>query len=179
MHYGNRGAAFESLINMANIQYDNAGIALVHKRPTPVKVLKSKGHKVTNGVYEAKSTVDYDGIYKGKAIYFEAKSVKGNRFKLDNLHDHQMKHLEKTFNLGAVCFLLIEFSDSKTIYFVPYTVMKFYVDKSKATYAPRGSKSIPQDDFDVYAYGVKSTNRSLLDYLYWVDELYEGEVMVN
>lgn len=178
MHFGNRGMAFESLINMANVQYENGGVALINKRPTPVKVLKTQGSKV-QGVYESKSTVDYDGVYKGKAIYFEAKSVKGTRFKLDNLHDHQIKHLEKAFNLGAVCFLLIEFSDSKTIYFVPYTVMKFYVDKSKANYAPRGSKSIPQDDFDVYAYGVKSTNRSLLDYLYWVDELYGGEASVN
>jgi len=179
MHHGNRGMAFENLINMANIQYENGGVAMINKSPTPVKVLKSNGHKVINGVYESKSTVDYDGVYKGRAIYFEAKTVKGRRFDLKNIHDHQIKHLEKAHKLGAVCFLLIEFSDSRTIYYVPFTVMKHYIDNSKVKDAKKGSKSIPQDDFDVYAYGVKGSARCLLDYLVWVDELYGIEAKAN
>ncbi len=61
-------------------------MALINKRPTPVKVLKSKGGRVLNGFYEAKSTVDYDGVYKGRAIAFEAKSTeKDTRFDLKNI----------------------------------------------------------------------------------------------
>lgn len=31
--------------------------------------------RVKDGYYESKSTVDYDGVYKGRAIAFEAKST--------------------------------------------------------------------------------------------------------
>lgn len=64
----NSGMAFEMLINLANEMYQSGGVALINKRPTPVKVLKSKGGRVLSGFYEAKSTVDYDGVYKGRAI---------------------------------------------------------------------------------------------------------------
>ncbi|WP_416809021.1 Holliday junction resolvase RecU [Bacillus thuringiensis] len=90
MGLGNRGMVFEMLINLANEMYQRGGVALINKRPTPVKVLKSKGGRVLNGFYEAKSTVDYDGVYKGRAIAFEAKSTeKDTRFenKLELKHE--------------------------------------------------------------------------------------------
>jgi recombination protein U len=86
MSQGNRGMAFEMLLNLINQMYANQKVALIIKRPTPVKVLKSKGTKVLNGFFEAPSTVDYDGVYKGRAIAFEAKSVGIDRFDLKNLH---------------------------------------------------------------------------------------------
>lgn len=46
MGQGNRGMAFEMLINLANQMYQRVGVALIKKRPTPVKVLKSKGGRV-------------------------------------------------------------------------------------------------------------------------------------
>ncbi len=55
---------------------------VINKRPTPVKVLKSKGGRVLNGFYEVKSTVEYNGVYKGRAIAFEAKSTE-NATKFD------------------------------------------------------------------------------------------------
>ncbi|PGM88175.1 hypothetical protein CN958_27060 [Bacillus cereus] len=42
MGQGNRGMAFEKLINLANEMYQREGLALINKRPTPVKVLKIK-----------------------------------------------------------------------------------------------------------------------------------------
>lgn len=68
MGLGNRGMAFEKLINLTNEMYQRGGVALINKRPTPVKVIKSKASQVIKGFYEAKSTVDYDGVYKGRAI---------------------------------------------------------------------------------------------------------------
>ncbi|PEB83666.1 recombinase RecU [Bacillus cereus] len=56
MGLGNRGMAFEMHINLANKMYQRGGVALINKRPTPVKVLKSKGGRVLNGFYEAKTT---------------------------------------------------------------------------------------------------------------------------
>ncbi|EJS46626.1 recombinase RecU [Bacillus cereus] len=56
MGLGNHGMAFEMHINLANKMYQRGGVALINKRPTPVKVLKSKGGRVLNGFYEAKTT---------------------------------------------------------------------------------------------------------------------------
>lgn len=65
----NRGQAFEQLLNFTNLQYERAGIALIHKRPTPMKLLRKQGFHFI-AAFEKKSTVDYDGVYRGKAIYF-------------------------------------------------------------------------------------------------------------
>ncbi|MEH7536400.1 Holliday junction resolvase RecU [Bacillus toyonensis] len=120
MGLGNRGMAFEMLINLANEMYRRGQVALINKRPTPVKVLKSKGGRVLNGFYEAKSTVDYDGVYKGRAIAFEAKSTeKDTRFDLKNIAQHQLDYLEKAERMGAICFFLIEFSKDKSVFAVP------------------------------------------------------------
>lgn len=169
MSYANRGQAFENHLNYANALYAKRNIALINKRPTPVKVLKSKGTQITKAVWEKKSTVDFDGVYRGKAIYFEAKSVKGKSFALSNIQDHQMEHLQKAEDQGAVCFLLIELRDFGQVFFVPYSTIKHYVYHA----AHGGRKSIPKNDFEVYAWEVFKTERSPLDYLHWVDKLIE------
>lgn len=46
MGLGNRGMAFEMLINLVNEMYQRGGVALINKRLTPVEVLKSKGERV-------------------------------------------------------------------------------------------------------------------------------------
>ncbi|MFK4470025.1 recombination protein U [Bacillus sp. RC252] len=153
MGLGNREMAFEMLIN---------------KRPTPVKVLKSKGVRVLNGFYEAKSTVDYDGVYKGRAIAFEAKSTENaTRFDLKNIAQHQLDYLKKAEKMGAVCFFLIEFSKDKSVFLVPLSVIQAYVRMSQQ---PKGKKSIPRADFDIYGYLVNQTERATVDYLQYIDE---------
>ncbi|HDR7595220.1 TPA: Holliday junction resolvase RecU [Bacillus mycoides] len=168
MGLGNRGMAFEMLINLANEMYQRGGVALINKRPTPVKVLKSKGSRVLNGFYEAKSTVDYDGVYKGRAIAFEAKSTNEiNRFDLKNIAQHQLDYLEKAEKMGAICFFLIEFSKDKSVFLVPQSVIQAYVRMSQQ---PKGKKSIPRADFDIYGYLVDQTERASVDYLQYIDE---------
>ncbi|WP_277680373.1 Holliday junction resolvase RecU [Gracilibacillus dipsosauri] len=171
MSQGNRGMAFENLINHSNKIYALKGRAIINKRPTPVKVLKSKGTQVLKGFYESKSTVDYDGVYRGKAIYFEAKSTKvSTRFDLDNIHKHQIDYMHQTQKLGAICFFLIEFRGTHEVYLVPFDFIHHY-----AVNADRGGrKSIPKDDFNYYSVGlVESKNGVPLDYLSLVDKLIE------
>lgn len=106
-------------------------MALINKRSTPVKVLKSKGGRVLNGFYEAKSTVDYDGVYKGRAVTFEAKSTENtNRFDLKNIAQHQLDYLEEAEKMGAICFFLMEFSKDKSVFVVPLSVIQPYVRMS-------------------------------------------------
>ncbi|PET93075.1 Holliday junction resolvase RecU [Bacillus cereus] len=168
MGQGNRGMAFERLINLSNEMYQIEGVALINKRPTPVKVLKSKGGRVLSGFYEAKSTVDYDGVYKGRAIAFEAKSTENaTRFDLKNIAQHQLDYLEKAEKMGAICFFLIGFSKDKSVFVVPLSVIQSYVSMSQQ---PRGKKSIPRADFDIYGYLVDQTERASVDYLQYIDE---------
>ena len=76
----NRGMDLESAINQTNSYYIQKNIALIYKRPTPINVVKvdySKGSpKITHAYFEKQSTTDYNGVYKGKYIDFEAKNTK-------------------------------------------------------------------------------------------------------
>lgn len=182
MTLGNRGMAFEMLINLSNEMYQRGGVALINKRPTPVKVIKSKGSQVINGFYEAKSTVDYDGVYKGRAIAFEAKSTeKDTRFDLKNIAQHQLDYLEKAEKMGAICFFLIEFSKDKSVFAVPLSIIQSYV---RMSHQPKGKKSIPRADFDIYGYLVEQTERAPVDYLQYIDEavapvMFDGMIQID
>ncbi|HDR7647944.1 hypothetical protein S3E15_02986 [Bacillus mycoides] len=168
MGQGNRGMAFEKLINLSNEMYQRGRVALINKRPTPVKVLKMVYGRVKDGYYESKSTVDYDGVYKGRAIAFEAKSTNGiNRFDLKNIARHQLDYLEKAEKMGAICFFLIGFSKDKSVFLVPLSVIQAYVRMSQQ---PKGKKSIPRADFDIYGYLADQTERAPVDYLQYIDE---------
>ncbi|MGW6193846.1 Holliday junction resolvase RecU [Bacillus cereus] len=168
MGLGNREMAFEMLINLVNEMYQRGGVALINKRPTPVKVLKSKGGRVLSGFYEAKSTVDYDGVYKRRAIAFEAKSTENAiRFDLKNIAQHQLDYLEKAEKVGAICFFLIGFSKDKSVFAVSLSIIQSYVRMSQQ---PKGKKSIPRADFAIYGYLVNQTERAPVDYLQYIDE---------
>ena len=75
----NRGMDLEGDINSSNEYYKEHGLCLITKRPTPINVVKvdySKGAIITNAYFEKQSTTDYNGVYKGHYIDFEAKQTK-------------------------------------------------------------------------------------------------------
>ena len=81
MSNSNRGAAFERLINMANNKYRNSDIADIRKVPTPIQITKDKGRFI-EGRKETAEWVDYAGVYKGRAITFDAKETSNASFPL-------------------------------------------------------------------------------------------------
>ncbi|PFP88686.1 Holliday junction resolvase RecU [Bacillus cereus] len=166
---GDHGAAFENLINFSNDMYKRKNIALVTKRATPVVVTKLfKDGRIKEGYFEKKSTVDYDGIYKGRMLAFEAKATTNKTsFALKNISPHQMEYLEQAESMGAICFFLIEFSIEHSIFLVPFDLIKEYVHAAKLG----GRKSIPRAVFNEKSYLIKPTNRALVDYLHYVDKL--------
>ncbi|QYY43096.1 Holliday junction resolvase RecU [Aneurinibacillus sp. XH2] len=100
----------------------DAGVAVINKRPTPIKVLYGiVGH------FKSPSTVDYEGAYAGRSIVFEAKSTKElRRFPLRNIAEHQVEYLAKYHRCGAISFLLVEFAKHQTVYLLPYEVLAQY-----------------------------------------------------
>ncbi|MEN2468212.1 Holliday junction resolvase RecU [Ornithinibacillus sp. JPR2-1] len=169
---GRRGMAFENVLNYTNQLYSNQGRALINKRPTPVKVLKSKGTRVLSGFFEEKSTVDYDGIYKGKAITFEAKSTEKKSLPLDMVSNHQVNYLNQAEEQGGISFLIVEMRTSKQVFYVSNGMLQKYIKDAKNG----GRKSIPLRDLEVYAHLVKPQNGVPLDYLSVVDSLIYSEI---
>ena len=76
----NRGMDLESDINLSNEYYRNKGLAVIHKRPTPINIVKvdySKGARIIDAYFEKQSTTDYNGVYRGRYLDFEAKKIQG------------------------------------------------------------------------------------------------------
>ena len=65
------GLGFEELINKTNNFYSSNNIGVIHKKPTPIRVVKvsypkrSKA-KIIEAYYQIPSTTDYNGVYKGR-----------------------------------------------------------------------------------------------------------------
>lgn len=170
--YGNRGKSFENLIDHTNRIYQNKGVALINKRPTPMKIVgKTRGNQHIC-VFSHKSTVDYDGIYKGKPIVFEAKSTNLKRLPLDIITNHQIKYLDQADKQGAISFLIVEIRPLQDVFIVSNSLLQRYVEIAENG----GRKSISMDDLEVYAELVRSGNGVPLDYLQVVDKLLETAV---
>ena len=95
-NYANRGMFLEEDLNLSNKYYLESNIAIIHKKPTPIKIVKvsfdsKKNATINEAYFKMPSTTDYNGIYKGKYIDFEAKEVKNNKcFPLSNINNHQI-----------------------------------------------------------------------------------------
>lgn len=165
----NRGQSFEDDINETNEIYRAKDLAIIYKRPTPINIVKvdySKGAMITKAYFETQSTTDYNGIYKGKYIDFEAKSTHSKTaLPLNNIAKQQIEHLESVLRHGGIAFFLIEFALFSEFYLLPADVVcKFYRER------PR--KSIPFKDIREKGYPIKEGFRPRIDYLPVVDAVF-------
>ena len=160
------GNAFENLLEFVNRQYANQGIALIHKRPTPIDVITSSGSQILKSAFAKKSTVDYDGVYRSRAIYFEAKNtMESSRFPLSNIKPHQIEHLQQARKHDAICFLLVSFMKLNKVFYVPLEFIESCMERADQG----GRKSITYAEFKEHCYEVIGTRRAALDYLIHVD----------
>ena len=94
----NRGTSLEQDLNDSNAYYLESGRALIHKKPTPIQVVKvdypaRSAARITEAYYKVPSTTDYNGIYRGCPIDFEAKETASKTsFPFKNIHPHQIEH---------------------------------------------------------------------------------------
>ena len=77
--HANRGMNLESLINEANKYYLDNDIAIIYKKPTPIGIVSVEDQNntkiITKAYFKEPSTLDYQGIYKGYYIEFDAKQT--------------------------------------------------------------------------------------------------------
>lgn len=164
----NRGMGLESMINYSNEIYRTRGIAVIHKRPVPVKIIRTKGNQILQAYLEAHSTVDYEGVYREHSLQFEAKSTRvKTRFDLVNFHTHQVEHLRSCARHGAVAFVIVEFATSDERYLLPADTLIRFWDVAQSG----GSKSIPLQDVAESGFRISSGRGVPVDYLAIVDRL--------
>lgn len=167
--YKNRGMNLEKDLNETNKYYIDIQKAYIYKKPTPIKLVKVdyKEGKITEAYFESPSTTDYNGIYKGMYIDFEAKettNVKG--FPLINIHKHQINHIRNIYKEHGICFLIIRFTKLNKTYLLMAEDFLNHIDNNKTS-------SIPYTYFEEKAYLIKDSYIPSLDYLKIIDKILE------
>lgn len=116
--YANRGRAAKLVIELTLRSYAEQGIAQVQKVPTPWVVTR-RGGPVAGAFPAKKSTVDYIGVWNGKAVAFDAKEVGEPRFPLSRIPEHQLQFLERFAGLGGIAGVLAWFYAQQEFWWLP------------------------------------------------------------
>ena len=169
-HMG-RGMSLEKDLNDSNLYYRETDRALIHKKPTPIQVVKvdypaRNAAKITEAYYKTPSTTDYNGIYRGKPIDFEAKETKlKTSFPFKSIHPHQIEHLKKVLHHGGIGFFIIRFTTLDETYLVDAGILiSMYCDEE--------SKSISYTKVKECGSLIRQSLTPRLCYLDNVDALY-------
>ena len=170
--YSNRGMNLEHELNETNNYYLINDIAVIYKKPTPITITKvdypSRVEAVIKEAYfKVPSTTDYNGIYKGRYIDFEAKETKNKSFPLANIHKHQIEHLNKIVQHGGISFLIVRFTLKNTTFLLETTKLIEFINNND-------KKSIPYEYFEKNGYIIKDKFNPRIDYLSVVDKIMEG-----
>ena len=166
--HSNRGMGLENEINISNEYYLKNNIAIIHKKPTPIRVIKVdyKEGLIKEAFFQKPSTTDYNGIYKGKYIDFEAKETTSIRgFPLNNIHDHQIKHIKDIVKMGGIGFLIIRFTILNLTYLLDSSKLLEFIEIEN-------KKVIPLNYFKNNAHLIKDKIMPRIDYIKIIDELY-------
>ena len=173
INYANRGMDLETDLNETNNYYLIHDIAVIYKKPTPITVskvdFKSRNDAVIKEArFIVPSTTDYNGVYKGKYIDFEAKETKSKTsFPLSNIHEHQIEHLKKVHNHGGIAFIIVRFTLLNETYYLSAKDLITFLENNDR-------KSIPYDYFKKCGYLIVDKYNPRVDYISIVDKYLGG-----
>ena len=165
--YSNRGMELEEDINFANKYYLNNDIAVIHKKPIPIQIVEvnypnRSSAMITKAFYKTPSTTDYNGLWNGKYIDFEAKETNSaTSFSLNNIHEHQIEHMKKILIHGGITFIIVRFKKIDKTFILPFKKFIFFYDRAKNG----GRKSIKLSEFEQTAFELSFNYKIRLDYI--------------
>ena len=172
--YGGRGSRLENDVNDSNTYYRSIDKALIYKKPTPIQVVhvnypaRNKA-RIDEAYYRTPSTTDYNGIYRGQYLDFEAKETKNKTsFPLFIIHAHQIEHLKKVKLHQGIGFFIIRFTHYNETYLVDAATLISHSEKTD-------KRSIPYPWFKENGHLILEGFRPRLDYLKIVDQVYFKE----
>lgn len=163
--YANRGMILEHDINETNKYYLIHNIALIYKKPTPIKVVRVEYPKnvIREAYYNEPSTLDYNGIYRGNYIEFDAKETQSKTsFPLSNIHKHQIEHIKKVLYFGGIAFIIVRFSLLNETYILLGQDLIDFLESNDR-------KSIPLDYFRKKGFLLELRYTPRLDYIKIID----------
>lgn len=172
--YSNRGMTLEEDINESNQYYLVHGLAVIHKKPTPVQIVsvdypKRSAAVIKEAYFKQQSTTDYNGVYRGKYIDFEAKETQSKTsFPLQNFHEHQVNHMKAVVQQNGICFVLLRFSLTDEIFFLEASHLFSYWDE----HLNGGRKSIPKKCIEDAGFPIPISFNPRIDYLKIINQLY-------
>lgn len=138
--YKNRGMSLENEINQTLAYFKDKNLALMQKRTTPINVVQvdyAKGAVITKAYFEKQSSTDYNGVYKGKYVDFEAKStLQKTSLPIANISSHQIEHLKQVISLKGIAFFIIEFQSLQRVYLVKAEDIIRFIDEEKRKSLP-------------------------------------------
>lgn len=171
LSHKNRGMDLEDELNSSNEYYLEKDTALIFKKPTPIGIAKveynENGKIIDKAFFKEPSTLDYNGLYRGKYIEFEAKVTKiKTSFPLANIHPHQIEHIRKVLKHQGIVFLIIKINE--IVYLLKGDDFIYYIDN-------HNRKSIDYTFIEEKGYRIKYGYNPILDYLKIVDLIYFKE----
>lgn len=163
--FANRGMSFEAAINATNDYYLVHGQAVIHKKPTPIQIVKvdyprRSRAKIVEAYFRQASTTDYSGVFKGRYLDFEAKETRQKKsFPLKNFHQHQLTHMEQVLAQDGIAFVLLHFSNRGETYLLPAQQLLRFVAQ------PDGGKSIPLTYIQEFGFPIEAKAFPQIPYL--------------
>ncbi|MBM7661292.1 recombination protein U [Bacillus mesophilus] len=172
--FSNRGMTLEEDLNETNTYYLERQIAVIHKKPTPVQIVNvdypSRSAAVIKEAYfKQASTTDYNGIFKGRYIDFEAKETKNSTsFPLQNFHQHQIDHMRSVLEQGGICFVILRFAATEEIFLLEAThLLQFWSRQMNG-----GRKSMTKAEIEAVAYKIPIGYQPRIHYISVIEQLY-------
>ncbi|EGD39582.1 Holliday junction resolvase RecU [Streptococcus sanguinis] len=177
INFANRGMSFEKMINESNSYYLSRGLAVIHKKPTPIQIVKvdyphRSRAKIVEAYFRQASTTDYSGVYKGHYIDFEAKETRQKKsMPMKNFHSHQIEHMEAVLEQKGICFVLLHFSSLRETYLLPasYLIEFYKIDK--------GGKSMPLTYIQEHGYPIEMQQLPSIPYLEIIEQKLLGGII--
>ncbi|WP_026694859.1 Holliday junction resolvase RecU [Peribacillus kribbensis] len=174
MNFSNRGMTLEDDINASNEYYLANGTAVVHKKPTPVQIVnvhypKRSAAVIKEAYFKQASTTDYNGVYRGRHLDFEAKETQNpSSFPLKNFHTHQIEHMKGILKQGAISFIILRFTATEEIYLMKAeNLISFWERMSEG-----GRKSITKAEVEACSQKIPLGFQPRIDYIKVIEQLY-------
>ncbi|MBO0958190.1 Holliday junction resolvase RecU [Neobacillus sp. MM2021_6] len=171
--YSNRGMTLEEDLNETNEYYRDRKIAVIHKKPTPVQIVQvdypnRSAAVIKEAYFKLASTTDYNGVYNGKYIDFEAKETQNTTsFPLKNFHQHQVEHMEEVLNQGGICFVILRFTRFEQVYLLEAQHLLNYWKRMISG----GRKSITKEEIEQHGHRIPLGFQPRIDYIKIIDAL--------
>ncbi|WP_440895702.1 Holliday junction resolvase RecU [Amphibacillus sp. Q70] len=173
--FSNRGMTLEEDINQTNDYYLTHQICVIHKKPTPVQIVKVDYPKrsaavIKEGYFKQASTTDYNGVYKGRYLDFEAKETKNKTsFPLHNFHEHQIEHMKSVEKQDGIVFVIIHFRTHEKTFLLPAVKLFPLWDRQ---YTNAGRKSIPYQYILDEGFEIPTNYPAIIDYIKVIDQVF-------